>query len=219
MEIGNHISAVRNWILNLVRDTDDDTASATEDPAVIDRTGFDGSLDGAEVIGRSPLSYIAASESVSPMMGKHTTHKLASYGLDDIDPDEWYPLRAPLAMLFEMREEYGEGSMQNMGQNIPEHVEFPPDISTVEEALHSIDDAYHHNHRGGEIGFYEFREEGPGEGIMVCEDPYPCELDQGLIKGVAAKFADSPVQVEEVGDRCRAEGGGRCEYRVDWIEA
>ena len=53
---------------------------------------------------------------------------------------------------------------------------------------------------------------------MVWENPYPCELDQGLIRGVAGKFADSSVHVQEVGDECRADGGARCEYREEWVE-
>ncbi len=218
MVIGNRLSAASSKVKNLLGFSSTDSPSSAEVPSVLDRTGFDGSLEGAEVIGRSPLSYVAAGESVSPMMGKHIGHKLAEYGLDDIQPDEWYPLRAPLAMLFDMREEYGEGSMQNMGQNLPDHVEFPPGISGVEEALGSIDDAYNHNHRGGAIGFYEFHKNGAGEGRMICENPYPCELDQGLIRGVAQKFADSPVQVEEISERCRADGGQRCKYRIEWVE-
>lgn len=201
------------------------TGSATDEPgsaggdveqSVLDRTGFDGSIEDAEVIGRSPMSYVAASESVSSMMGKQTSYKLANYGVEDVDPEEWYPLEAPLAMLYEMREEYGEDTMQSMGRNVPEHVEFPPELSTVEEALGSIDHAYHQNHRGGDIGSYEFHAEGTGEATMVCANPYPCEFDQGLIRGVTQKFTDNTVDVEEVGDQCRAEGGERCEYHVTW---
>ena len=205
------------WIKRLIGRSPNTSQSSDEMPTVIDRTGFDGSLDEAEVIGRSPQSYVAAGESISSFAGKQVANKLAEYGLEDIEPDEWYSLTIPLAMLYDMRDEYGDARVRNMGQNVPQHVEFPPELSEVDEALRAIDQAYHQNHRGGEIGSYEFEADGPNEGVIICENPYPCEFDKGLIKGVAKKFADNPVRVEEIGDRCRAEGDHRCEYRVDWV--
>ncbi|WP_049922331.1 4-vinyl reductase [Halopiger djelfimassiliensis] len=206
-----------SWFKRLVGLSDEEAQSGDGSPVVADRIGFDGSLEDAEVIGRSPQSYIAAGESVSSFVGKQITSKLAEYGLEEIEPDEWYPLEIPLAMLYDMRDEYGGVRMRNMGQNVPEHVEFPPELSEVDEALASIDAAYHQNHRGSEIGSYEFETEGPNEGVMICENPYPCEFDKGLIKGVAKKFANNPVTVEEVGDQCRSDGDQHCEYHVEWI--
>ncbi|MFP8954699.1 4-vinyl reductase [Natrialbaceae archaeon A-arb3/5] len=210
------ILPVSSWIKRLVGSADESPHSSDGLPTVHDRIGFDGELDGSEVIGRSPQSYIAAGDSVSSFVGKQVTSKLAAYGLEEIEDDEWYSLKIPLAMLYDMRDEYGGVRMRNMGRNVPEHVEFPPELTEVENALRGINQAYTQNHRGTDIGFYEFEQEGPTEGVMICENPYPCEFDKGLIKGVAKKFADSRVTVEEVGDQCRAEGGQRCEYRVDW---
>lgn len=213
----NTVLVTTSWLKRLVGIDDEESQPGTELPAVNDRIGYDGSLEDAEVIGRSPLSYIAAGESVSSFVGKQIANKLAEHGLEDIEPDEWYPLAIPLAMLYDMRDEYGGVRMRNMGQNVPEHVEFPPDLSSVENALRGIDQAYHQNHRGSGIGSYEFQMDGESEGVMTCENPYPCEFDKGLIQGVARKFADSPVEVEEVGDQCRSDGEQRCEYRVSWI--
>ncbi|WP_049926701.1 hypothetical protein [Halopiger goleimassiliensis] len=206
-----------SWFKRLIGRSDDDPESDDEPPEVADRIGWKGSLEDAEVIGRSPLSYVAAGESVSSFVGKEISSKLAHYGLEEIEPEEWYPLAIPLAMLYDMRDEYGDVRMRNMGQNVPQHVEFPPELSAVDDALRAIDQAYHQNHRGEEIGFYEFETTGETEGVMTCETPYPCEFDKGLIKGVAKKFADNPVQVEEIGDSCRKEGDYRCEYRVNWF--
>lgn len=218
MVFGHSISNASDTIKRFVGFGDDDADDANDValPTIADRTGFEGNLDGSEVIGRSPMSYVAASESITEFMGKQTKHKLANYGIEELEPDEWYPLKAPLAMLFDMRDDYGESSMQNMGRHIPEHVEFPPDIEGAEQALQSVDQAYQHNHRGMDIGSYEFRKTGEREGEMVCENPYPCEFDQGLIRGVAENFTDSFVKVEEVGDQCRAEGGQHCTFHIEW---
>ncbi len=206
-----------SWIQRLLGSSDSSSQSDDELPTVHDRIGYEGSLEDAEVIGRSPQSYIAAGESVSTFVGKQVTTKLAQHGLEDIEGEEWYSLKIPLAALYDMRDEYGDVRMRNMGRNVPEHVEFPPELSEVENALPGINQAYTQNHRGTEIGSYEFEQAGSNEGVMICENPYPCEFDKGLIKGVAKKFADSHVTVEEVGDQCRSEGGQHCEYRVEWI--
>lgn len=187
-----------------------------EEWSLEDWTGFEGSVEGAEVIGRSPLSYLAAAESVSEMFHKHMMNELARNGIEEPEPEEWYPLAGALAVLYELGEEYGEASLENAGRHIPQHVEFPPGLSGVEEALRSIDEAYHANHRGGEIGSYEFHSERSGKARVVCENPYPCGLDQGLIRGVANEFANSSVYVEETGDECRMEGDSHCEYVVKW---
>lgn len=217
MATTNTVFVTTSWFKRLVGLSGEESQSNDESPTVDGRIGFDGSLEDSEVIGRSPLSYVAAGESVSSFVGKQIANKLAEYGLEDIEPDEWYPLEIPLAMLYDMRDEYGGVRMRNMGQNVPEHVEFPPELSEVDNALRGIDTAYQQNHRGSEIGSYEFQQEGPNEGIMICENPYPCEFDKGLIRGVAKKFADNPVDVEEVGDQCRSDGDRHCEYRVEWL--
>ncbi|APX95719.1 hypothetical protein [Natronorubrum daqingense] len=217
MAMINTVLISTSWIKSLVGRSDDESESNDVLSAVDTRMGFDGSLEGAEVIGRSPQSYVEAGESVSSYVGKQVTHKLSEYGLEEIEPEEWYSLAIPLAMLYDMRDEYGGVRMRNMGQNVPEHVEFPPELTEVENALHAIDRAYQQNHRGDEIGFYEFEMDGSSEGIMTCETPYPCEFDKGLIMGVAEKFTDNHVDVEEIGEQCREDDDQRCTYRVEWI--
>ncbi|QRV17278.1 4-vinyl reductase [Haloterrigena salifodinae] len=213
----NTVFVTASWFKRLIGSSNEEVQTSDEIPKVADRMGFDGALEDSEVIGRSPLSYIAAGESVSSFVGKQIANKLAEYGLEDIEPDEWYPLEIPLAMLYDMNEEYGDVRMRNMGQNVPQHVEFPPELSEVDNALRAIDTAYHQNHRGSEIGSYEFQQDGESAGVMTCENPYPCEFDKGLIRGVAKKFANNPVEVEEIGDQCRSDGGQHCEYRVEWL--
>jgi hypothetical protein len=42
-----------------------------------------------------------------------------------------------------------------IGKAIPEKAVLPPEIDSLEKALHSINMAYRMNHRGGEFGFYK----------------------------------------------------------------
>lgn len=62
----------------------------------------------------------------------------------------------------------------------------------------TIDPAYRMNHRGGEIGYYRYAKTGERAATLTCENPYPCPFDEGLIEGVAVKFAAPGAWVKVV---------------------
>jgi hypothetical protein len=105
-------------------------------------------------------------------------------------------------------------------------------LDSIKPALASIDVAYHLNHRiGGRvlydaasgatrdgIGHYAFRDEGPRAALVVCDNPYPCAFDRGIVQAVAERFcaAGDRVAVEHLLPGCRRTGDGACRYRVSW---
>jgi hypothetical protein len=54
---------------------------------------------------------------------------------------------------------------------------------------------------------------------VVCENPYPCEFDRGLVEAVAER-ARPPhslrVRVEHAPGSCRQHGERACVYAVRW---
>jgi len=85
--------------------------------------------------------------------------------------------------------------------------------------LASIDVAYHMNHRGGEIGPYDFEKTGDRSGKMICPNPYPCDFDMGIIAAVANKFAPEGTFVtvkQDDSQPCRNEGADSCTYLISW---
>ena len=143
---------------------------------------------------------------------------LAEKGIDDPDPDDWYAQAAELDVLATVAEAFGPHVLDRLGERIPSVARWPNDVSGVAEGLQSIDDAYHRNHRGGDIGHYHFEQVDDGHGRVECRNPYPCPFDRGLIRAVAK--AHSPVEsfvlVEERGETCRRRGDDRCLYTVRW---
>lgn len=143
---------------------------------------------------------------------------MAEYGIEDPDPDAWYPQEAELKALETIADELEPHIMDRLGEQIPDFAEWPDDVSGVEEALRSIDEAYQLNHRGGDIGYYRFEKIDDRTGEVECKNPYPCLYDRGLVRAVARKF--SPVKsfvfVEERGDECRRQGADSCTYTVHW---
>jgi hypothetical protein len=143
---------------------------------------------------------------------------LATNGIENPSPDEWYPQQAWLNTFEAIAATLEPHILDRLGEQIPDVAAWPDDPSTVEAGLRSIDDAYRRNHRGGDIGSYDYAPADERTAEVACENPYPCEFDRGLIRAVAREYApiESFVFVEERGDTCRREGDDRCVYTVSW---
>lgn len=152
------------------------------------------------------------------MFERMTKNIYARYGIIDVKDDAWYPQQAYLDVFHEIYEKVGPKTMKAIGKSVPGKVLWPPDIKTIEQGLASIDVAYHMNHRGGEIGYYRHKKTGERAATITCNNPYPCPFDEGLIEGVATKFAPSGARVKIVHapQSCRLKGDEMCVYQVSW---
>ena len=142
---------------------------------------------------------------------------LAENGIINPKPGKWYSQQAWLNAFKVIAEDIGAETLYTVGTKIPKYAKWPPGIENVEQALASIDTAYHINHRGGgEIGGYKFQQTGEGEGEMVCDSPFPCDFDRGVIEAVAQKFSSSAKVVHDDNKPCRNKNGDLCVYKITW---
>jgi hypothetical protein len=159
---------------------------------------------------------------------------LSSAGLHDIenDPNSWYPQQAWLDAFKAISDKVGASILLKIGKEIPEHAELPPSMNNIEEVLKGIDVAYHMNHRNarGEIlfdpnraipmlegiGHYAYEKIGENKANMVCENPYPCDFDLGLINSFAKKFAPLANVTHDESKPCRNDGANSCTYIIEW---
>lgn len=173
---------------------------------------------GVEINGRTILATIDGVRRFSEDHHRRVRAVLEANGIENPRRDGWYPQQAWLDAFAELARDLEPHLLDRIGEQIPEAADWPADVSGVEEGLQSIDEAYHRNHRGGEIGCYRLEEAVDRVATVVCENPYPCPFDRGIIRAVARQYApiESFVFVEEVGEVCRRDGGSRCTYRVHW---
>ena len=157
---------------------------------------------------------------------------LADAGLADVRAGGWYPMEAWLDAFRALATKVGERTLFLVGTKIPETALLPPAIADVPGALQAIDVGYHMNHRrGGQpmfdgasgrmvpgIGNYRVATQGSGWATLVCDAPYPCDFDAGIIHGFASRFAADRllVNVTHADGDCRKKGGPACTYRVRW---
>jgi len=160
-----------------------------------------------EVASEVLLAWIAGTE------GKVVPY-LEARGIADVQPGQWYGLQTALDGLHDFSQ---VTSLFNAGMLIPQHAAFPPGIDDIWSAFKLLNEAYHMNHRYGEIGFYKMVQVDDHTIDMICQNPYPCEFDFGLVFCLAHRFAPNDEQVEVIHDKqgsCRKRGGDYCTYRV-----
>jgi hypothetical protein len=157
---------------------------------------------------------------------------LAENGIEFPEPGHWFPQQSWLNAFKVIAERVGDATLHRIGRAIPEHAQWPRAIDSIEQALASIDVAYHLNHRIGRqvlydaatgtmregIGHYALRGEGPRSARVVCDNPYPCAFDQGIVQAVAERFCapGDRVSVAHAVSGCRRAGDAACSYIVSW---
>lgn len=183
-----------------------------------------------EVAGAAVLSVLDGMGSYKSLALK----LLSDVGIVNPRPGFWYPQQAWLDAFRKIHDSVGESVLFAIGTKIPSNAKFPREIDGIEKALASIDVAYHMNHRIDQtplfdpatgtmlegIGHYGYEKTDEKRVKMVCGNPYPCDLDQGIIDAMARSFKPSGslfIKVKHDDDEpCRKKGADACTYWVTW---
>ena len=185
--------------------------------------------NGVEVNGQTVLSVVAGMTS-----SEFALKMLGNCGIKDPQPYSWYSQQNWLDAFKQIAEKIGPIMLNKIGRLIPEKADWPPFVNSIETALASIDVAYHMNHRlnrkvmfdpktGSKIegiGHYNFEKVNEREIKMVCNNPYPCDFDKGIVYATVNKFKPEDVKLisinEEKSNKCRENGGDTCIYTIVW---
>lgn len=144
---------------------------------------------------------------------------LETKAIIDIQPDHWYNQQAWLNVIKIISERLGNDELYAIGLRVYDNALFPSSINDVSSALAIIDTAYHMNHRNGEIDHYSYQRNSENAGTMICTNPYPDSLDQGIITSMAQKFNPNNTLVEVEIDRTkpiRDQGGDSTTFLICW---
>jgi hypothetical protein len=162
---------------------------------------------------------------------KHGLAKNVPGRQPELDRSAWFPLEDWLAAYEGIANEIGVNSLFGIGKSIPENATFPPQVTDIHSALGSIDVAYHMNHRKNGvvmfnpetgamlegIGHYKYQPVANENRIVcVCENPYPCDFDRGLVSAMAVRFEPLARAAHDNEAPCRKNGADSCTYVVWW---
>jgi len=183
---------------------------------------FRASSTAVEVLGEVLMAFASG----FPQEGRSFGIKiLEKHGLSTPEPQKYYPLQSFLDAMKEISDTFSAQMLYRVGEQIALHAVLPPGIDDLEKCLGLIDTAYHMNHRGGEIGKYEYQFQGTEGGLqrarMICNNPYPCAFDRGVIEGFAKRFKSSAsydvVVRHDDSAPCRRNGQDSCTYIISWL--
>lgn len=166
--------------------------------------------------------------------GKETRIGILEKNGINIEKKEWYSQQSWLNAFKEIAATLGDMNLFLIGKAIVDSAKFPP-IKNLEEALRSLDVAYHMNHRiNGKVMFDSqtgTKKEGIGHykltdfndagkhAVMVCDNPYPSKFDEGIITQLVRKFKTTAATESiklDLAKETRIRGGRSCTYNITW---
>jgi hypothetical protein len=144
---------------------------------------------------------------------------LEDNGIENPQPGRWYSQQAWLNSFKTIAEQIGPNTLFQLARHIPLGASIDPEIDHIEKALFSLDQAYRHTHRGGEVGHYIFVKTGERTGQMHTMNPYPCDFDRGLLDALTRRFEPANPYLDLIhhdSAPCKKTGADSCTYTVFW---
>lgn len=141
----------------------------------------------SEVLGVAVVAFL---EALTPKVARQL---LLKHGIDpnSIAADQWYPLQTLLDMYhavgsneFNVTEDY-----VTLGMKITDAAPFPPNMPTLEVALHSLGETYRLAHRNVIEPGWSAEMIGEREALVTSDNPYPDDLCYGLLWALVRRHA------------------------------
>ncbi|AHB41572.1 hypothetical protein P148_SR1C00001G0782 [candidate division SR1 bacterium RAAC1_SR1_1] len=173
-------------------------------------TKFKASSKDVQVNGETILAFVNAVASSK----NSKLEVLKKKGISDPAPGKWYSQQAWLDAFEAINQSLGPVNMKMIGKAIPKNAKFPP-IKNLKEAYELLDQAYHSNHRGGEIGYYKLISYDANAKMlqMECNTPYPESFDEGIILGLFDMFKPTGAFMARVKQTPKTTG---ILYTMNW---
>lgn len=192
----------------------------------------DQSFNGIEATGEALGAMLEAFRQYPSIVIKYMTkYNLTVDKNGQLDRSAWYPLGNWLAAFQAIAKDVGINSLYTIGKKIPENAPLPPHINDIRSALTGIDIAYHASHRKDGAPMFDMTNGQMLEGIghykcelsateqktvVICDSPYPCELDRGIVTGFATRFEPMAKVAHDNNAPCRKKGASSCTYVISW---
>ncbi len=134
------------------------------------------------------------SEIIQPVLKKR--------GLENFDPNEWYPTQLLLDIIYEVYyEQNAWDALVAIGKKSAEDYPFAPDVVTFEDAVRAFNEAHHTIHHGihPDQGFL-INKVDENTLIITNNTPWPGDLIFGILFTFGKRFGtrDNNYQVESM---------------------
>lgn len=173
----------------------------------------------AEVLGQNVLAFVECtnSDNIRPFLERH--------GLDEIDPERWYPMQDFLDVLNDMENEVGGAAaldFVSIGLQLIETAVFPPEVDelSLEEIMLGWNESYQLNNRGAHIGDFDTELVVDKHLKITTRIPYPDDYNYGVFYGAAKRWLpeNTPFTVyyDEEAPRRDIDGSQSTIVHIEW---
>jgi len=171
----------------------------------------------AEIQGASLLSYLdnLKSEEIAPLLEK--------YGIDHIDPNEWYLLKPFMNVIDDLssRRNFDE-NMVAIGLKVADHAITPElkQFMTLASAMEGWNEQFKAIHRNGDVGEIVAEKVADRHYRLIHRHVYPVAMNYGIMYGFAKHLlpqgAHFSVQYEDIFKRLDYGGAEETVIIIKW---
>lgn len=172
-------------------------------------------LTEGEINGKTVLAFMNSVRLLKPKI----LQILVRVGINTPTPFQWYPLQKWVNVFKILEDEIGSLVFFQIGKGIAENMPFSRDTQNIQAALQALNTIHQLNHRGREVGYYQYTAISERRAALECKTPYPSDFDRGMIAGVAKKYAPDGTLVSVALDETwltREHGEESCTFIVKW---
>lgn len=137
---------------------------------------------------------IVAGQTVSAFLDNLQAEEIApilpKYGLENIDPDKWYPHQAWLDVLHEISTmDNASTNLVAFGKKVVQTAVMPPEIDSIPSVLNLLHTIHHLNLQNvPEEEGYAIEEVGPNHYHVYHNTPNPSDAIYGFLWGLVARY-------------------------------
>lgn len=178
-------------------------------------------LNGFRILPSVSLTYLA----------KYGLASAGANGKPEFDRNRWHSQTSWLNMFEAISNEIGPNTLSEIGRQVGATSVGLPSPKDIFAKMRTIDLSYHAAHRRDGVPMYDPTTGAMLEGIghysctlqlasktiiSVCETPYPCDFDLGMIGATASQSEPRAKTIHDNRAACRKNGADSCTYITTW---
>lgn len=133
-------------------------------------------------------------------------------------PGADWPMWKLVAAFYLVEKRIGPNTVRKAGERIYGTMPWPPAVRSIADALRFTEVAYFESHLRApkeRAGRWRVEEERPGLTILADENPYPCNVNEGVVAGICVAFAKQNPSYRILDpERSKRAGGLTTRYEV-----